>query len=130
MVDNGYDVSDYEAIYPAFGTMEDMDRLIAEAGARDIRILLDLVLNHTSDKHPWFLNAVSDPASPYRDFYLFREGKNGKPPNNWRSIFGGHYVLLPAYNIRDRGDTDSGYMCHFFHCGHTVNNKKRPPLCQ
>jgi alpha-glucosidase len=97
MVDNGYDVSDYEAIYPAFGTMEDMDRLIAGAGARGIRILLDLVLNHTSNRHPWFLSAVSDPASPYRDFYIFREGKNGKPPNNWRSLFGGPvWEPLPA----------------------------------
>jgi alpha-glucosidase len=89
MVDNGYDVSDYEAIYPAFGTMEDMENLVREAGARGIRILLDLVVNHTSNKHPWFLSAVSDPASPYRDFYIFREGKNGRPPNNWRSLFGG-----------------------------------------
>jgi alpha-glucosidase len=89
MVDNGYDVSDYEAIYPAFGTMEDMECLIREAKARGIRILLDLVLNHTSNKHPWFLSAVSESSSPYRDFYIFREGKNGRPPNNWRSLFGG-----------------------------------------
>jgi alpha-glucosidase len=94
MVDNGYDISDYRGINPEFGTLADTERLIGEADKRGIKILLDLVLNHTSDKHAWFQSALADPASPYRDFYFFRKGKNSEqgmpaPPNNWRSIFGG-----------------------------------------
>jgi len=89
--DNGYDISDYYAIAPEFGTMEDMDRLIAELDARDMRLLLDLVVNHTSDEHEWFRRARSSRDDPYHDFYIFREGRNGntEPPNNWGSMFGG-----------------------------------------
>ena len=71
--DNGYDISDYRGIDPLFGTMEDMERLIAEAGARGIRIVMDLVLNHSSDEHPWFLSAKSDRESPYHDYYIWRD---------------------------------------------------------
>jgi oligo-1,6-glucosidase len=86
--DFGYDISDYEAINPEYGTMEDMERLIAEAKKRDIFLVMDLVVNHTSDEHPWFL-ASKDKNSPYHDYYYWREGKNGKAPNNWTSVFPG-----------------------------------------
>lgn len=85
--DNGYDISDYCGIHPEFGTMEDMDRLIAEAARRDIKIIMDLVINHTSDEHPWFIQS-RDRQSPYRDYYIWRPGVDGKPPNNWTSFFG------------------------------------------
>ncbi|WP_413627474.1 alpha-glucosidase [Fructilactobacillus vespulae] len=89
MVDMGYDISDYQAIDPIFGTMADFDELMEEAQKRDIKIIMDLVVNHTSDQHPWFKEAISNPESPYRDFYYFKKTKDGKKPNNWRSIFGG-----------------------------------------
>jgi len=84
--DNGYDISDYRNINPDFGTMADMDRLIAEAGRLDIRLIMDLVINHTSDEHEWFQKSRS-PESPYRNYYIWRPGKNGGPPNNWTSFF-------------------------------------------
>lgn len=89
MKDGGYDVADYQGVNPLFGSLADMDELIAQAGRRDMKILLDLVLNHTSDQHPWFKAALQDPHSKYRDYYIFKPGKNGGPPNNWRSNFGG-----------------------------------------
>lgn len=94
LVDFGYDVSNYEAIDPQFGMPADFDRLVAEAKKRDIRILLDMVANHTSDQHPWFVASRSSKADPKRDWYIWRDGKvdsNGKmgPPNNWHSTFGG-----------------------------------------
>jgi oligo-1,6-glucosidase len=87
--DYGYDISDYRSINPEFGTMADFDRLVAEAKARNMKILLDFVPNHTSDQHAWFREAVADPASKYRDYYIFRKGKDDGPPNNWMSFFGG-----------------------------------------
>lgn len=87
MDDNGYDISDYMALAPEFGTMEDLDELIAAAGSCGIKIILDLVINHTSDEHAWFQEALRDPDSPYHDFYIFKE--NREVPNNWRSVFGG-----------------------------------------
>ena len=87
--DYGYDVSDYYAINPEYGTLAEFDRLVAEAKARGIGILMDFVPNHTSDQHAWFQAALNDPNSPYRDFYYFRPGKNGGAPNNWMSFFGG-----------------------------------------
>ena len=86
--DNGYDVRDYRRILAEFGTMEDMDRLIRGAHALGIRVVLDLVLNHTSDEHEWYRRAV-DGEPPYRDYYIFREGHGDAPPNNWRSFFSG-----------------------------------------
>lgn len=88
--DYGYDVADYEDINPDYGTMADMDNLISEAKKRGIRIVMDLVVNHTSDEHRWFQSS-KDPASPYRGYYYWREGKknNTLPPNNWTSNFGG-----------------------------------------
>ncbi|MCI6465616.1 MAG: alpha-glucosidase [Faecalicatena sp.] len=87
MDDNGYDISDYRAVAKEFGTMEDLDELIGEARKRGIKIMLDLVINHTSDEHEWFQKALADSNSPYHDFYIFREGD--REPNNWRSVFGG-----------------------------------------
>lgn len=87
-VDYGYDISDYKAIHPEFGTMADMDRLVAEAAKRDIKIVMDLVINHTSDQHAWFQKS-RDKNSPYRDYYIWRAGKGNKPPNNWSGFFGG-----------------------------------------
>ena len=96
MVDNGYDISDYRDIAPEFGTMADMDRLIAEAGTREIRIVMDLVVNHTSDKHDWFLRACADPTAPEHDFYIWRDpAPDGGPPSDLGACFGGpawHWV--------------------------------------
>lgn len=89
MDDNGYDISDYYHVDESFGTDEDLDLLITEAGKRGIKILMDLVVNHTSDEHVWFQEALKDPQSEYADYYVFKEGADGGPPNNWRSYFGG-----------------------------------------
>ena len=88
-VDNGYDVADYQAIDPAYGTLEQFDALVAAAHQRGIRIVLDMVFNHTSTRHPWFI-ASREPDSPYRNFYIWRDGEPQRPPNNWRSKFGGN----------------------------------------
>ncbi len=88
-VDFGYDISNYEGIDPQYGTMADFDRLVAEAKKRDIRIILDMVMNHTSDKHPWFIESRSSKTNPKRDWYVWHDGKGpGVPPNNWQSAFG------------------------------------------
>lgn len=87
--DNGYDISDYQDIDPIFGNLADMDELIAEAKERDIRIVMDLVLNHTSDEHPWFIEAKKGKDNPYHDFYVWREGKEGVLPNDLKSAFCG-----------------------------------------
>lgn len=89
MVDMGYDIADYQAIDPQFGTMDDFDELLAEAKKRDIKIVMDLVVNHTSDQHEWFQKALADKNSPYRDYYIFKTTEDGEVPNNWRAIFGG-----------------------------------------
>ncbi|SIS81231.1 alpha-glucosidase [Salimicrobium salexigens] len=87
--DNGYDISDYKDILQDFGTMEDFDQLLEEVHNRDMRLIIDLVLNHTSDEHPWFLESKSSKQSPKRDWYIWRDGRDGGPPNNWESIFDG-----------------------------------------
>ena len=111
MDDGGYDISDYYSINPMFGTMEDMDELIAEAGKRGIKIIMDLVLNHCSDEHAWFKKALADPNSEEAGYFWFRDsGEN--PPNNWRSMFGG-----PAW---ERVPDGRWYM-HLF-------SKKQPDL--
>lgn len=86
--DNGYDISDYQAINPEYGTMADFERLLAEAHRRDMRVIMDLVVNHTSDEHPWFVESRKSTDNPYRDYYIWRDGKNGREPNNWSSHFG------------------------------------------
>ena len=88
-VDNGYDISDYQAIYPVFGTMEDMETLIREAEKRGITIIMDLVLNHSSDQHPWFLEALKSRENPYHDYYVWRDGTPDCPPNDMCAVFGG-----------------------------------------
>lgn len=88
-VDNGYDVANYTAIDPAYGTLDDFDELVAEAKTRGIRIVLDMVLNHSSTQHAWFRESLNK-ESPYREFYIWRDGEPGTPPNNWRSKFGGN----------------------------------------
>lgn len=88
-VDQGYDISDYYAIAEEFGTMEEFDELLREAKERGISIIMDLVINHCSDKHEWFQKALKEPDGEYADYFYFRKGKNGNPPNNMRSYFGG-----------------------------------------
>ncbi|UTE76389.1 alpha-glucosidase [Rossellomorea sp. KS-H15a] len=87
--DNGYDISDYQDIMEDFGTMEDFDQLLKEVHNRDMKLIIDLVLNHTSDEHPWFIESKSSKDNPKRDWYIWRDGVKGKEPNNWESIFGG-----------------------------------------
>ena len=104
--DHGYDVADYTDVDPQFGTLEDFDGLIEDAHELGLRVLVDIVPNHTSEAHPWFRNALSSPDHPDRQRYVFRPGKNGGPPNNWTSAFGGSAWTL---------DEASGdYYLHFF----------------
>ncbi|KPH79253.1 glycoside hydrolase family 13 protein [Oceanobacillus caeni] len=88
-IDNGYDISDYQGISAEYGTMEDFDELLEEVHARGMKLIMDLVINHTSDKHKWFIESRSSRDNPYRDYYIWHPGINGKAPNNWESIFGG-----------------------------------------
>ena len=96
-VDNGYDIADYLAIDPAYGTMSDFEALLAAAHGRDIRIVMDIVVNHTSTEHAWFKSALGDKNSPYRDYYIWKDPVEGGVPNNWQSKFGGSaWELDPA----------------------------------
>lgn len=104
--DNGYDISDYKAIMTKFGTMEDYDRMLARAHELGIKIMMDLVVNHTSDEHAWFVESRKSKENPYRDYYIWRDGKNGKEPNNWGGCFGGS-----AWKYD--GDTEQYYL-HLF----------------
>ncbi len=99
-VDFGYDVSDYENIDPMYGTLADFDRMAAEGKQKNVRIIFDFVVNHTSDQHPWFIDSKSSRTSAHRDWYVWRDGKGpGQPPNNWTSIFGGStWKLDPTTN--------------------------------
>ena len=113
LVDQGYDISDYYAINPVFGDLETMDRLIAEAKKRQMYVIMDLVVNHCSDEHPWFQEALKDPEGEYGKFFYIEEKKNGKLPCNWRSYFGGSvWEPIPGTNK---------YYLHSFH-------KKQPDL--
>lgn len=87
--DNGYDISNYRDIMPDFGTMDDWKEMISQMHKRGIKLIMDLVVNHTSDEHPWFLESKKSKDNPYRDYYIWREGKGKKPPNNWTSFFTG-----------------------------------------
>ncbi|NRF63536.1 alpha,alpha-phosphotrehalase [Vibrio coralliilyticus] len=89
MIDNGYDISDYYAINPQFGSMDDFECLLDEAHQRGIRIIMDIVVNHTSTEHAWFQSALGDKSSPYRDYYIWKDPVAGDVPNNWQSKFGG-----------------------------------------
>lgn len=90
MIDNGYDISDYYSVNPDFGTMRDFDELLAQAHQRGIRIVMDIVVNHTSTEHHWFQSALGDKNSPYRDYYIWKDPIDGGEPNNWQSKFGGN----------------------------------------
>ena len=105
-IDNGYDIADYEAIDPQYGTMQDMDRLISEAKKRGIRIIMDLVVNHTSDQHPWFIEARKSKDNPYRDFYIWRDPVAGHEPNDLKSDFSGSAWQFDAQTGQ--------YYLHFF----------------
>lgn len=111
--DNGYDISDYQAIMEEFGTMEDYDRMLARAHEVGIKIMMDLVVNHTSDEHAWFVESRKSVDNPYRDFYIWRKGKDGKEPNNWGSCFSGS-----AWKYDPQTDM---YFLHLF-------SKKQPDL--
>lgn len=87
--DNGYDISNYRGIMKEFGTMEDFDRMLEKAHSLGLKIMMDLVVNHTSDEHPWFVESRKSKDNPYRDYYIWRDGKDGKEPNNWGSCFSG-----------------------------------------
>ena len=89
-VDNGYDIADYYAIDPAFGTMQDFDQLVTACKQRGLHLIMDMVFNHTSTEHCWFKTAIQDPQSRFRDFYIWRNPVNGQEPNNWQSKFGGN----------------------------------------
>ncbi|EOC0061624.1 alpha-glucosidase [Cronobacter turicensis] len=104
--DNGYDISDYQGIMAEFGTMADFDRLLEGVHQRGMRLILDLVVNHTSDEHPWFLESRSSKENPKRDWYIWRDGKNGAEPNNWESIFSG--------SAWKRDDLTGQYFMHLF----------------
>ena len=111
--DNGYDISNYKGIMQEFGTMEDFDRMLAAAHERGIRIVMDLVVNHTSDEHPWFVESRKSADNPYRDYYIWKDGKNGKTPNNWSSCFSG--------SAWEYDDTTGMYYLHIF-------SRKQPDL--
>ena len=111
--DNGYDISDYRRIYNEYGTMEDYEKLLEEAHKRGIKILMDLVVNHTSDEHNWFIESRKSKDNPYRDYYIWRNPVNGKEPNNWGSAFGG-----PAWEYDPKTEM---YYLHLF-------SRKQPDL--
>ena len=104
--DNGYDISDYRAIMKEFGTMEEFDRMLRAAHERGIRLVMDLVVNHTSDEHPWFVESRKSTNNPYRDYYIWRPAKDGREPNNWGSCFSG--------SAWEYDDTTDMYYLHLF----------------
>ena len=118
-VDNGYDVADYCAIDPAYGTMDDFARLVAQAHRRDIRIVMDMVFNHTSTRHPWF-EAAQDAGSDKHAYYVWRDGAEGAPPNNWRAKFGGG-----AWQWSERAGK---YYLHLFSAEQADLNWEHPPV--
>ena len=111
--DNGYDISDYQAIMQEFGNMEDFDEMLAAAHERGIKIMMDLVVNHTSDEHRWFVESRKSKNNPYRDYYIWRDAKDGREPNNWGSCFGG--------SAWQYDETTDMYFLHLF-------SKKQPDL--
>ena len=111
--DNGYDISDYYGVSPEYGTMEDMEAFIHECKNRGIKIMMDLVVNHTSDEHPWFMEAKKSKDNPYRDYYIWRKGEAGSPPNQMESCFGG--------SAWEYSEETGEYYLHFYH-------KKQPDL--
>jgi alpha-glucosidase len=122
-VDFGYDVSDYRDIAPEYGTLKDFDRLLAEAKKRNIRVLLDLVMNHSSDKHAWFVDSRSSRSAEHRDWYIWRDGRGpDRPPNNWESTFGGSAWQFDP--------TTNQYYYHFFYREQPDLNWRNPKVEQ
>ncbi len=120
-VDFGYDVSDYEAIDPMYGTIKDFDRLVAEGKKRNVRVILDFVVNHTSDQHKWFQNSKSSKTSEHRDWFIWRDGKGpGQPPNNWLSTFG-----LSAWKLDPKTNQ---YYYHYFYPEQPDLNWRNPAV--
>jgi alpha-glucosidase len=120
-VDFGYDVSDYRDIDPQYGNLADFDHLVAEAKKRNIKVILDFVVNHSSDKHRWFLESEKSKTNPYRDYYVWRDGKaEGQPPNNWTSTFGG-----PSWTF---SQTTNQWYYHFFYPQQPDLNWRNPKL--
>ena len=120
-VDFGYDVSDYEAIDPMYGTMGDFDRMAAEAKKRNIKVILDFVVNHTSDRHKWFIDSKSSKTAAHRDWYIWRDGKtSGQPPNNWTSTFG-----TPAWTY---DPATKQYYYHYFYPQQPDLNWRNPAV--
>jgi alpha-glucosidase len=120
-VDFGYDISDYENIDPQYGTLGDFDRLIAEGKKRNIRVIMDAVMNHTSDKHSWFVESASSKTNPKRDWYIWRDGKGpGQPPNNWLSTFG--------HSAWQFSPTTDQYYYHFFYIQQPDLNWRNPQV--
>ncbi|MFT8669275.1 MAG: alpha-glucosidase [Liquorilactobacillus hordei] len=118
--DNGYDISDYRSIQPKFGNMEIFDKLLAEAHRLGLRIVMDLVVNHTSDQHKWFKESQKSKDNPYRDFYIWRDGKEGKVPNNWGSFFGG--------STWEYNEATKQYYLHLFAKGQPDLNWENPEV--
>lgn len=119
-VDFGYDISDYETIDPQYGTMQDFDALMKEANSLGLRVIMDVVLNHTSDQHPWFKESKSSRNNPKRDWYIWRDGKNGGPPNNWQSWFGHSAWTLDP--------TTGQYYYHYFYVQQPDLNWRNPDV--
>jgi alpha-glucosidase len=120
-VDFGYDVSDYEAIDPMYGTMKDFDRLVGEGKKRNVRVILDFVVNHTSDQHKWFQDSKSSKTSEHRDWFIWRDGKGpGQPPNNWLSTFG-----LSAWKLDSKTNQ---YYYHYFYPEQPDLNWRNPAV--
>ena len=129
LADGGYDVSDYCAINPDFGTLHDADTLVARAHELGLRVIIDLVPNHSSEEHPWFRDALAAaPGSPERDRYIFRDGRgeNGElPPNNWPSVFGGG----AWQRITEPDGTPGQWYLHFFDVSQPDWNWENPEVC-
>ncbi|HEY2421653.1 MAG TPA: alpha-amylase family glycosyl hydrolase, partial [Neobacillus sp.] len=111
--DNGYDIRNYQEIMSEFGTMVDFEQMLAEVHKRNMKLVMDLVVNHTSDEHQWFTESRKSKDNPYRDFYIWREGKDGKEPNNWGSVFSG--------SAWEYDESTNEYYLHIF-------SKKQPDL--
>ena len=120
MVDQGYDISDYYNIDPSFGTMDDMETLLKETKKRNMYVIMDLVVNHCSDKHEWFRKALEDPDGEYGEYFYIREGKGNKPPCNWRSYFGG--------SVWERIPNTNKYYFHAFAKEQTDLNWENPKV--
>ncbi len=119
-IDYGYDIADYVSIDPEYGTMTDFERLVSEAKKRNIRVILDYVMNHTSDQHAWFKASRSSKDNPKRDWYVWKDGKNGAPPNNWLSWFGG-----PAWTL---DSSTNQYYYHYFYVEQPDLNWSNPEV--